>query len=201
MDSQHIVFILDKIGIVAFSFGGVSLGVQKRVNILGLFFLGMINAVGGGILRDLILNKTPFAIANTDYLVFAGVASLISVVIFHYKLHVPTKVFLIADAIGLGAFAAAGAAIALHANLSILQTVIFAVITPVGGGIIVDVLRNEVPVVLREEMYASAAGLGGIASYLLVGLGISNAVLFGAIIAIFVRMFVIKKKLQLPVIE
>ena len=201
IDSEQIVFILDKIGIVSFAIAGVSVGIKKKLDIFGILLLGVINATGGGILRDLILGKVPFAISHFDYLEFATGASLLAIISFYFKINYPEKLIIIADTLGLGAFAAAGAAVSINADLSILHTIFFSIVTAIGGGIIKDMLINEVPFILKREIYATAAAIGGVFAQFSVSLGISNAILIGAIATIIIRSFAIKNKLHLPILR
>ncbi len=201
MDSEQLIFILDKIGILAFAFGGVSIGIKKKLDIFGVFLLGIINAIGGGILRDLILARTPFAISHFDYFGYAVGASFVSMLLIYLKLIFPNRLVIFADTLGLGAFAAAGAAVSINSHLSIFHTVFFSIITAVGGGIIRDILINEVPFILKREIYATAAAIGGITAYFLVTLGVFNAVLVGALVTIIVRLYAIKNNINLPIIR
>lgn len=202
MLDQQIVFILDKIGIFAFSFMAVAMGAKKKLDIFGLLVIGVSSAIGGGIIRDVMLNRIPFAISHPDYLMFAYGASILAIILFYFKLLIPSKILTISDTLGLGAFAAAGATVSINLNLSIFHTVLFAVITAVGGGLIRDILLNEIPFVLKREIYATAAGLGGFIIHLLfiLGLNISYSVIIGLSIVIISRFFSIKKQLHLPVI-
>lgn len=203
MVGEELIFVLDKIGIVAFAFAGVSKGIQKKLDIFGLLIVGILMAVAGGIIRDLILAKVPYAVSNIDYLLYAFLASFLAIALYKFKLFVPAKPLLIADTIGLGAFAAAGAAVALQADLSVFHTVLFAIVTAVGGGMLRDILVNEIPFVLKKEVYATAAGLGGLASYIafLFGYGILAASIVGLILTIVIRTYTISRNLHLPVIK
>ncbi len=203
LDTQNIIFFLDIIGIVAFAFTGVSLGIKKKLDVFGLLLIGITSAIGGGILRDLILSKVPFAIAHLDYLGFAYVASFISILAFYFKLNIPSKLIILADTLGLGAFAMAGTTVSLDLNLSIFHTILFSVLTAVGGGIIRDILINEIPFILKYEVYATAAAIGGLITHLLfiLGIPIQTSVLIGLVFTILLRFFSIKRKLNLPIIR
>lgn len=200
---EEIIFALDKVGIVAFAFAGVSMGIKKKLDIFGLFIVGILTAVAGGIARDLLLSNVPYAISNIEYLMYAFVASLASIALYRFKIFVPAKPLLIADALGLGAFAAAGVVVSLNANLSILHTILFAIVTPVGGGMLRDILVNEIPFVLRKEIYATAAGIGGLAAYLVFffGYGILAASVIALIVTILIRGYAISKNYHLPVLR
>lgn len=200
---EEAIFILDKIGIIAFAFAGVSKGVQKKLDVFGLFIVGTLTAVAGGMVRDIILVKVPYAVSNIDYLAFAFVASLISIALYKFKFIVPAKPLLVADAVGLGVFAAAGAAVALGAGLSVLHVILLAIITAAGGGVLRDILVNEIPFVLRREIYATAAGVGGIAAYasFYLGYDVVTTMSVCAVVTVAIRFYAIWKKMHLPVIR
>ena len=173
------------------------------MDIFGLLVVGVSCAIGGGILRDLLVARMPFAISNIDYLVFALVASLLSVLLFRYRIKIPGKVLTLADTLGVGVFAAAGTVVALELNLSIYHCVLFSIVTASGGGIIKDVLINEIPYILKRDLYATSAGLGGITIYLVnsFSLNLELAVIAGVISVVLFRLFSLKWNLQLPIIR
>lgn len=203
MQSQEIIFFLDKIGILAFAFTAVSDGVRKKLDVFGLSVVGILSAIGGGIIRDLLLAKEPYAISNIDYLVFAFGVTAFSILIFYFKLKIPSKILIIAETLGLSVFAAAGATVSLNLNLSIFHTIIFAVITASGGGVIKDILINEVPFILRRDVYATSAGFGGIIIHLLhlTGTNLSNSVIIGILCVICFRFYSLRRRLHLPIIK
>ena len=203
MEIGTLFFLLDKIGIIAFAFGGVSDGVGKKLDLLGLLIAGVISAVGGGIIRDLLLARMPYAISNIDYLTFAFVASFIAIFIYYFRISIPYKIVIFADTIGLGAFAGTGIVISLTNHLSIFHTILFAATTAVGGGILKDILINEVPFVMKRQIYATAAIIGGTIAHLSYFLGVEvfYAAFVGISITILVRFYSINRKLNLPVIE
>ncbi|TAL47413.1 trimeric intracellular cation channel family protein, partial [archaeon] len=106
----------------------------------------------------------------------------------------------VADTLGLGVFAGAGVAVALSAGLSIFHTILFAIITAVGGGMLRDILLNEIPFVLKKEVYATAAGIGGLASYIIfmLGYGAVGASIVAVIVTILVRWYAMSKGMHLP---
>lgn len=203
MHPENIILVLDKIGIFTFAFSGVSAGINKKLDIFGLLVVGIAAAIGGGILRDLMLARIPYAISNIDYLGLALGASLISVMLFYFKFKIPDNLAKVADTLGLGAFAAAGATVSLSLNLSILHTIFFAVITATGGGLIKDILLNEVPFILKKDIYATAAAAGGfiIHSIYTLGLAVTDSAILGVVFTIALRTYSIKKDLHLPTIK
>lgn len=203
MNQQDVIFLLDKIGILAFAFTGIASGIRKQLDIFGLLVVGVSCAIGGGILRDLLIARMPYAISNIDYLVFAFVASLLSIVLFHFKVKIPGVAILYADTFGIGVFAAAGSVVALNLNLSIFHTILFSIVTASGGGIIKDVLVNEVPFILKRDLYATGAGMGGIIIYFLnaASSNLELSVTAGVLSVISFRLFSLRRNWHLPIIK
>ena len=152
--------VLDLLGVFVFAVSGAALAVQKRLDLFGVVVLSVVTALGGGLLRDLLLGDTPpVALRESRYLVVALVAGLL-VFLGSSRVHLVARPFLVFDAAGLGLFVATGTAKALHAGLGAVPAITLGCLTGVGGGILRDVLVAEVPVVLRRELYAVPAILG-----------------------------------------
>jgi len=197
---EQLIFILDKIGIVACAFTGVSLGVKKKLDIFGLIVVGVANAIGGGILRDVILGRVPLVISNISYLEFASITSILAIILFYFKLKIPNKLILYTDMLGLGAFASAGATVSLSFGLGIFHTILFAIVTAVGGGVIRDIILNDIPHILKKEVYATAAGTGGFISAIifLFNKDITTAAMVTLLTTIIIRFISEIKQLNLP---
>ncbi|MEX1104195.1 MAG: TRIC cation channel family protein, partial [Dehalococcoidia bacterium] len=114
---EDLVTLFDRIGIVAFAISGVEVGVRKRFDAFGLLTMGVVTATGGGLMRDLVLNRTPFVIEHEDYLLWAVGASIAAIAIAWNERRIPWQLLAAADAVGLGAFAAAGALAGIGADL------------------------------------------------------------------------------------
>ncbi len=200
---ESIVFVLDKVGIFAFAFVGVSHGVKKKLDIFGLVISGAITAVGGGVIRDICLGRIPYALSHSEYLLIAISASALSILFYRYRLKIPTTLVLIADTLGLAAFAISGANVAIGADLGVLVVVFFAILTAAGGGLLREIILNEIPFIFRREIYATAAAIGALFFYLLVviGLEIDLASGFALVSIIAIRFFSISKNIHLPVIR
>jgi uncharacterized membrane protein YeiH len=197
----QLIFLFDKIGIIAFAISGVMVGLRKHLDVFGLLVVGVVTAIGGGIIRDIIVNKMPYAFINTDYLIFAIATTCVIIMLCRFNLIIPSKFYLAGDTIGLGAFATAGALVALDNNLGLLQTIILAVVTAVGGGAIRDILVNDIPFILRRELYATVAALTGIVVYSINLISLPLSVIYGVIFAIVLRSYAIQKKISLPKIK
>jgi uncharacterized membrane protein YeiH len=175
---------LDLIGVAVFAASGALAAMATRMDILGVLVLASITAVGGGTLRDLLLNRHPiFWIRDGRPLVVIIVAAMVTVA-WVQLLPVPTHALLVADALGLALFAMSGAQVAEKAGCRALVVILMGTLTGVGGGLIRDVLTAKVPLILRQDIYASAA-VAGIAAYLVLqAMRVSRAVAFIAGLAV-----------------
>jgi uncharacterized membrane protein YeiH len=151
---------LDLVGIFAFALTGGLVAVKKRLDLFGVLVLASAAALGGGVLRDLLIGVTPpVGISDWRLLGAAVVAGLITF-LFHPGVARISKVVLVLDAAGLATFAIGGSLKALGAGVDPLAAVVIGGITAVGGGMLRDVLAGQVPEVLRREMYALPALFG-----------------------------------------
>lgn len=200
---EELVFIFDKVGVLAFAFIGVSYGVKKKLDIFGLLIAGIVSAIGGGILRDLLLSRVPYAISHVEYMLFAVGASIFAIVLFYYEKKVNDKFLFLADAIGLGAFAVSGSLVSVNAGLNVFVTILFAVITATAGGMIRDIVLNDIPFIMKREIYATAAGFGGLLfqSILFLGLELPAAIFSTLAFVMGVRVYTFYKKIHLPAIN
>ena len=158
------ISLMELIGTVAFAVSGALVAIEKKLDYYGIIFLAIITAVGGGIIRDIIINlPLPIAIENPLYVIIS-IASA-AVVILFYKLVNKLQMFInIFDAIGLAAFTAIGAKAALSNDVYTPFVVItLALLTGTGGGILRDVFAKEIPFVFRKEVYAVASIAGAVA--------------------------------------
>lgn len=157
--------LLDYLGTFAFAISGALKAVRKEMDLFGLIVLAVVTAIGGGTIRDVMLSLRPFWFANPWYICLALLAAGLVFALYRVLSRGET-ILLWFDAIGLGAFTVIGASKAMDAGLGLVPTVALACLTGVGGGLIRDVLAEEVPIVLRKEVYASASILGAILYWL-----------------------------------
>ena len=154
--------LFDYIGTVVFAITGALVARGKRIDLFGVIVFGIVTAVGGGTLRDLLLGRTPvFWIRDPLYVWLAAGAAVFTFMVVHWR-NLPRRVLLVADALGLALFTVIGAQVALDSGASPLIAVIMAVMTGTGGGITRDLLAREIPLVLRREIYATASMIGAI---------------------------------------
>jgi len=156
------ILILNLVGTFAFGLSGGILAVRKKMDLFGVLVLSVATGLGGGIMRDLILGRTPpTTLVDWRYLAAAGVAGLL--VFFDFRQIVRWSRFVTAfDAAGLAIFTVTGTTIALSAGLGPVPAVLLGMLTGIGGGALRDMMAAEVPLVLRSEIYAVASLLGAI---------------------------------------
>lgn len=191
---------LDLLGIFVFALSGATVAVQQRLDAFGVLFLAGVAALGGGVARDLLLDVPVAALQDDRYLLTPLVAG---VLVFFFsplveRLAGAVRLF---DAAGLGLFVAAGTGKALAAGLGAVPAVALGVLTGIGGGVLRDVLAGVVPVVLRREVYAVPAVLGGAVVAVADGQGADGpAPLVGAALLVFsVRMLGVWQDWHAPV--
>ena len=172
----------------------------NKVAVLLLVIIAVVTAIGGGTIRDVLLDRSPiFWIDNTTYLLVIIGAAFFTTIYTRYR-QPPLKALLIADAFGLALFTVSGAQIAEQAGLPWLSVILMGAITGAAGGAIRDVLCAEVPLILRRDIYATAALAGGGLYVVLqaLGLGDVTAALAGMAMVVALRFLAIIWGLHLP---
>ena len=196
-----IVYLLDLLGVAVFAISGALSAGRKGLDLLGVLVIAVVTAIGGGTIRDLLLDRHPiFWIADPTYLVVITIAAVLSIAYVRVW-PAPRNSLLIADAFGLALFTITGAQIAEAAGLSTMIVVLMGTITGVAGGVLRDVLSAEVPLILRRDIYATAA-IAGASLYLLVqeiGFGRPAAAVLGMAAVAVLRLLAILRGLRLPV--
>ena len=197
---MKILYILDLIGTAAFAASGAWVGVRKHMDLFGVLVLGVVTAVGGGTMRDLLLGDIPpFSLQDETYIYIAIVVSL-AVFANRQRYKLVEKPLLYFDAVGLGTFLVIGTTKALDFQMGLLGAVLMGVITGTAGGVLRDILANQVPLILRREIYASACVAGGLLLVIFekVGAGRIPSALLAAATVITVRLLAIRYDWGLP---
>lgn len=198
--------ILDIIGTIAFSLSGYILASKARYDILGVIVISLITAFGGGVMRDLLVDRTPFIFKQT-YPISVAMTTIFIAYMFkiHQQKNLSKKlsknlIFILSDSIGLSLFAYTGAIIALNAEFNFSGIVFLSFLTAVGGGIIRDMMMNKVPFVLTNDFYGTVALLIGVAVWILSLFDALNTYssLILLIIGTTIRLIAIKYKWKLP---
>jgi len=197
--------IADIIGIVCFALSGFLISVHCKLDILGVFISSFLTALGGGMIRDVLANRTPYVFTDT-LPVMLVIATVIIALLF--KLHkiddLESKTaFIISDAIGLVSFAITGSLVAIQNEYNFLGVLILAFLTAVGGGTIRDILINRVPSILVSEFYATVALIIGFIVFVL-HLFALNTLFYLLIVFVFgvaLRLLAYYKKWHLPTLS
>lgn len=194
--------VIEFIGTFAFALSGIRLASAKHFDIFGAWIVGMATAIGGGTLRDLLLGVQPFWMTNSIYFICCAIAVLWVMAFGQYLIRQQNTWFIF-DTIGLALFNVIGIEKALNMDCSFWIAITMGGITGAAGGIIRDVLINEVPLIFRQEIYALACIAGGIvyAESIRFGLQQEAAALLSSIMVITTRILAVKYHWHLPVLK
>lgn len=162
---MNFITLLDYVGTFAFAISGIRLASAKHFDWFGAYVVGFVTAVGGGTLRDLLLGLPPFWMQNVSYLVVSGFAFLFVVGLRKYVIRL-NNTFFIFDAVGLGLFTVVGIQKSIAVGYPMWVGIIMGTLTGAAGGMLRDVLLNEVPLIFRKDIYAIACICGGLIYYL-----------------------------------
>ena len=195
------VYLLEMLGTAAFAVSGALAASRKRMDIFGFCVLALMPAVGGGTIRDIIIDRVPvFWIGDNRYVAIAIIAALLVFFAPHPKPGGRRQLLIWADALGLALFAAIGTQISLAHDTGPLVAVMLGVVTAVTGGMIRDVICNEIPLILSREIYATAAFAASLAYVLVDRLGGDSILSLGIAVAVgfAVRGLAIRFNWSLP---
>ncbi len=203
MGPAEILYGLDLFGVAVFAVSGSLAAGRKHMDVFGVIVLALVTALGGGTLRDTLLDVGPvFWIGDRIYLLVAVASALLTFFAVRV-ITVPWRVLLISDAFGLAVFMAIGTAKTLAVTQLPSIAMIMGVMTGVAGGMIRDVLSAEVPLILRKEIYATAALCGALVFIIMnrFGLADSACLLLSAIVTLLIRLAAIHYNVSLPVFK
>ncbi len=200
---RQLLVVLEGIGVLAFTISGILVAAHKRLDLVGVVVVAFLTALGGGTLRDVLLDRRPFFwVANEEWVWAVVVLSVLGPLVIRARhLEPTTRAMQWPDAVGLGLFAASGTHIALLEGASPLVATLMGVVSATFGGVIRDILVNEVPwVVSSYQLYAVIAFMGGWLVWGLRVLGAPDvvAVLAGAAAIVILRMLAIAFDWRLP---
>ena len=195
-----LILVLNLVGTFVFGISGGLAAVHARLDLFGVVVLAAVVGLAGGITRDLLIGVPPATFRDWRYLAAVGAAGLVCYFAGTALERIRRSV-LIFDAIGLGLFCVAGATKALDFGLGPAQAILLGAITGIGGGMLRDVLLLEIPVVLRQELYAIPALLGAGILVLAQESGSSSPVfpVLGVIVCVGVRLAGLKYRVNVPV--
>lgn len=191
---------LDLLGTVVFAITGLLAARRKQLDLFGAIVIAMVTAIGGGTVRDLIIDVPVFWTQNDIYIYVVVIAALLLFFLARFK-RLPVKLLLFLDALGLAVFTVIGTQKAMALGFSDPIAIMTGIMTGVVGGVIRDVLVGEVPLVFRKEIYATASFVG--ASLLLVlieaGVAVDWAVMASIVVVLAMRVWAIVFNVELPV--
>lgn len=210
MDDVTIFFVVELIGTIAFACSGAMVAIEKQLDLLGIVVLGVTTAVGGGMIRDIIIGLHPptlFVKPIYVFTAFLAVMALFWTMKFRKKFMTVVssvtyeRVMNVLDAVGLGAFTVVGIDTAIahgYSNYHFLL-IFLGVITGVGGGILRDIMAGQTPYVLKKHVYASASLAGALCYVALLSfIGQETAMVISAVLVVAVRLLARHYKWNLP---
>ncbi|WP_372762313.1 trimeric intracellular cation channel family protein [Pseudoalteromonas sp.] len=181
---------LSLIGVAFFAISGTLLGHEKNIGGFGVVVVGSVTALGGGTLRDILLNQPVFWIAHADYLYVTYGAIFIAVVFIRHLPHVSNYYMLLVDVLGMAIFNIVGIEKALIEGSTMIVAITMGMTTGIFGGLMRDVICREIPLVMREELYSTACVSGGLTYAALFMLEVSYiwCILGSLFITVFLRL-------------
>lgn len=194
------ITIIDILGTIAFAISGVLAAFEKKLDPFGVLIIAFVTAVGGGMLRDVLIGNTPVTWMVDVKYVFMILGAVIFGIIFRKKLrYLRTSLFLF-DTIGLGVFTIIGIEKGLQFDLDPVICIALGTMTASFGGVIRDILSNEIPVIFRKEIYATACIVGGSLFFAFKALQLHDNIIYTstALVIIIIRILAVKYSLKLP---
>jgi len=196
-----VISIIEMLGIIACAMSGAILGIKKDLDLFGVLMLGVTTAVGGGIIRDIVIGNTPPVYFREPKYFIVSVIAGVFVLFFNKSLNKLNNVIKIFDAIGLGIFTAIGCNVAIQHDINDMFIVVsVGVITGIGGGILRDLFNGEIPFVFRKEIYAVASIIGSLLFYYSRFFVTGNIPIYLCFsVTLIIRLIAIKWNIHLPI--
>ena len=196
----HFLFIIDILGTISVAVSGAFLAMEKKLDPFGVLVISFVTAIGGGTLRDILIGNLPVSwLQNETATVVIFCSAVVTMFFFFYLKHLSTTLFLF-DALGLGLFTIVGIKLGIAQDFSIGVCITLGTITACFGGVVRDVLLNNIPLLFRKEIYAMACIAGGAIYFLLRELKLdADIITILCILIIFViRILAVRYKISLP---
>jgi len=196
---ETIIAYIDISGSFVLAVSGALIAMRKKLDPFGVLIVSFIAAVGGGTLRDVLLAKEVFWL-NNNVVVYTVLIGSVTAMIFKNRLRFFSKPMFLYDALGLGLFTITGVQIGMEHQLNIIICVLLGTITGVFGGVFRDVILNRIPVVFKEEIYATASIFGGFMYYFLVKIDAKNPYLqlIPILSIVIIRLLAVRFGISLP---
>ena len=197
---MEVIYVLDILGTFAFAISGALVALDKKFDIFGVIIIAFVTAVGGGMLRDVLINAHPINwIGDLNYLYIIFSAVLFTF-LFKSKIAHLSKTMFLFDTIGISVFTLLGLQKGLSYDLHPIISIIMGMISAVFGGVLRDVLTAKIPLIFEKEIYASACLVGGISYLILNYFKVDENINFiiSAIVIVSIRAVAVKFHLELP---
>ena len=194
------LLVIDILGTIAFAVSGAFMAMDKKLDPFGVLVISFVTAIGGGTLRDILIGNLPVSwLQNSTTSIVIFVSAILTMILGKYLKHLSTTLFLF-DAMGLGLFTIVGIKLGLAQDFSVGICIALGTITACFGGVVRDVLLNNIPLLFRKEIYAMACILGGGLFFLLRALNLNiELVNILSILSIFtIRLLAVRFKISLP---
>ncbi len=197
-----VTYIIELIGTMAFAISGIRLAAIKHFDLFGAYVVGMITAIGGGTIRDMMLGVTPVWLENITYLTITALSLLMFILAGDYIMRFKNT-FFIFDTIGLSLFTITGLTKTIDAGLPCWAGIIMGVITGCFGGVLRDIIVGELPLLFRRDIYALASLLGGAIFVILLLIGVAELPCFiiSSLSIIAIRTIAVRFSLHLPTLD
>jgi uncharacterized membrane protein YeiH len=194
-------YVFDLFGVAVFAIAGALTAGRKGMDLFGVLVVALVTALGGGTLRDIILGHHPVSwIRDDTYILVACLAALGTVLWVRFTRPLPETWLLVADAFGLAVFTVIGTEVALQHQTPISTAIIMGAMTGVAGGVIRDIICNEIPLIFHREIYATACLSGALCLVLIKPMGMPHGLdtAFAMLTVLVIRLAAIRWHLALP---
>lgn len=198
---MSLFLIIDILGTIAFAVSGALTAMNKKLDIFGIFIIAIVTALGGGTLRDVLIDA-PITWMRDLTFVYVIIASAIVAVLFRKKLGYIRKSLFLFDTIGIALYTIVGVEKGIAADFPPLICIALGTMSACFGGVIRDILCSEIPIIFRKEIYATACIMGGLSYFLLLKTSLSSdvVVILSGSVVITIRLFAVVFKWSLPTI-
>lgn len=200
ISNMSLFYLLDLLGTSAFAVSGALFAMNKKMDPVGVFIIAFATAVGGGTLRDVMIGKYPVAWMNDLNYVYVILLTVVLTIIFRKKIRYLSKSLFLFDTIGLGIFTIVGTEIGILGGFHPIICVFLGTISASFGGVIRDILANEIPLIFHAEIYATACVAGSISFLILNQFDINQDFIYTStiLLVIVIRLIAVKFDLRLP---
>jgi len=197
---MSLIYILDLCAVAVCAITATLEAQRRELDLFGVATIAVIAGIGGGTVRDILLGRLPVYWIHDPIYVVVGISAAMLTFYFERKLAIPKNFFLLPDAIGLALFTVIGTSVAISLHVHWFIAALMGVITGVFGGVIRDILCNEIPLIFRTDIYATAALIGALLLLALDGMGMhhEHALIVAMVVIVGIRLAAIRWHIHLP---